>query len=58
MSTQPQRPSRYGRVDAHFFPPSDFVPVAMKFAMMSSAQRNRKLITHLPAKARGCEKRR
>jgi hypothetical protein len=34
---QPQRPSRYCGVNAHFFPPLFFITAAVKFAMMSSA---------------------
>jgi hypothetical protein len=37
MSAQPQCPSRYRRVNAHFFPPPFFIAAAVKFAMMSSA---------------------
>ncbi len=37
MGAKPQPPSRYYRVNVHFFPPAYFITAAVKFAMMSSA---------------------
>jgi hypothetical protein len=46
---KPQRTCRAGRIDGELVPPSGFVPVAMQFAMMSSAQRDGELIANLAA---------
>ena len=47
MRFEPQRSRGAGRIESELLPPCRFIPVTMHFTMMSSAQRDRELITGL-----------
>lgn len=50
MRLQPQYPGLHERIDSGFGPPCGFIAMAMQFAMMSSAKRDRKLVAGFAAK--------
>ena len=50
MSSKPQGARRGNRIDTSLLPPSDFITTTMDLAVMSPAERDRKLITELAAK--------
>jgi hypothetical protein len=52
MCLQPQGASRGGWIDTSLIPPRGFIDAAMHLAVMSAAQRNRKLVADLAAKCR------
>ena len=52
MCLQPKHASSGGRINADLVPPRSFVTAAVHLAVMSPAQRNRKLVADLPAKRR------
>jgi hypothetical protein len=50
MSFKPQGARRGKRIDTHLLPPSDFITTTVGLAVMSPAERDRKLITDLATK--------
>jgi hypothetical protein len=50
MSFKPQGARRGKRIDTSLLPPSDFITTTMDLAVMSPAERDRKLITDLATK--------
>ena len=56
MCLQPKHASSGGRIYASLVPPRSFVTAAMHLAVMSPAQRNRKLVADFPAKRRRLHK--
>jgi hypothetical protein len=56
MCPEPENPSRSGRVNTNFSPPSSFVAAAMHLAVMSPAQWDSKFIADLAAKRGGLRK--
>jgi hypothetical protein len=56
MCLQPKHASSGNRINAGVVPPRSFVTAAMHLAVMSPAQRNRKLVADLSAKRRRLHK--
>jgi hypothetical protein len=56
MCLQPKHASSGGRINASLVPPRNFVTAAMHLAVMSPAQRDRKLVADLSAKGRRLHK--
>ena len=52
MCFEPQRPSADCWINSEFYPPGRFIPTSMHLAMMTTAERNRKLIADLAAEGR------
>jgi hypothetical protein len=49
MGFKPQRARGAGGIEPKLLPPHRFIPVTVKFAMVSPAQRNREFVTDLAA---------
>jgi hypothetical protein len=56
MCFQPKHASSGGRINARLVPPRSLVTAAVHLAVMSPAQRNRKLVADFPAKRRRLHK--
>src|SRR6516164_361575 len=56
MVLQPERASRGGSIDTGLVPPRGFVTAAMHLAMMTTAERDRELVTNFSAQSRELSK--